>query len=76
MIGRKDPEVGHNANCEPLPESSILALEVDRELPNDVRSQLLAVQSVVTPPTTRVTPCHAGRRHQKNLPNETSLGRV
>ena len=37
---------------------------------------LLAVQSVVAPPTTRVTPSHAGRRHQSNLPSDTSLGRV
>ena len=35
---------------------------------------LLAVQSVAAPPTTRVTLCHVGRRHQSNLPNETSLG--
>ena len=38
MVGRKDTEIDHHADCEPLPESSILALEVDRELRNDVRS--------------------------------------
>ena len=40
------------------------------------RKLLLAVQSVEAPPNTRVTPCHAGRRHQSNLPCKTSLGRV
>ena len=38
VIGRKSPEVDHHPDCEPLPESSVLALELDREMRQDVRA--------------------------------------
>ena len=37
VVGKKNPEVDHHPNCEPLPESVVLAQEVDRGMRNDVR---------------------------------------
>ena len=37
VVGRKSPEVDHHPDCEPLPESSALALEVDRGMRQNVR---------------------------------------
>ena len=37
VVGRKSPEDDHHPDCEPLPESAVAALEVDREMRRDVR---------------------------------------
>jgi len=37
VVGRKSPEDDHHPDCEPLPESDVAALEIDREMRQDVR---------------------------------------
>jgi len=36
VVGRKDPEVDHHTDCEPLPASVIEALKLDRQIRHQV----------------------------------------
>ena len=38
IVGRKNPEDDHHDDCQPLPESAIMAASVDRDMRSEVRS--------------------------------------
>jgi len=38
VVGRKHPEDDHHPDCQPLPQSVLLALEADRDMRQNVRS--------------------------------------
>ena len=39
IVDRKNPEHDHHPDCEPLPKSSVLAHDIDRNMRNDVQKK-------------------------------------
>ena len=37
MVGRKHPEDDHHPDCVPIPEAEVTALQMDREMRQEVR---------------------------------------